>query len=170
MDSMPNLQTARLILTPLSRAMAEGRMAADDFSLHVIPIGVVHFPPSWPGDALGMFPRFLEGGEDPIPGTWVAIDRGTLTVVGQLGEKGDPDPSEVQEIGYGFGVQSRGFATEAVDALATHLLTFRKGVSAHTELDNVASQRVLQKSGFVQVGTAWEAGHGEVLVWQRRRP
>jgi ribosomal-protein-alanine N-acetyltransferase len=168
MGGMPNLETERLILTPLTRAMAEGRVAADDFSLHVVPVGVVHFPPSWPGDALGMFRRFLDDGEDPVPGTWVAIERATLTVVGQLGEKGGPDVMEIQEIGYGFGVQSRGFATEAVNALATHLLTFRKGVSAHTEPENVASQRVLQKSGFVQAGSAWEDGHGEVLVWERR--
>jgi ribosomal-protein-alanine N-acetyltransferase len=168
MTLMPNLETERLILTPLTRAMAEGRTAADNFSLHVVPIGVVHFPPTWPGDALGLFGRFLAGGEDPIPGTWIAIERATLTVVGQLGEKGAPDASEIQEIGYGFGVQSRGFATEAVKALATHLLSFRKGVSAHTEPENVASQRVLEKCGFVQVGTAWENGHGEVLVWERR--
>jgi ribosomal-protein-alanine N-acetyltransferase len=148
--------------------MMLGRMAADDFSLAVPQIGVVHFPPSWPGDVLGLFRRFLDDGDDPISGTWVAVERATLSVVGQLGEKGGPDPLEIQEIGYGFGVESRGFATEAVDALATHLLNFRKGVSAHTEPGNIASQRVLTKCGFVRVGTAWESGHGEVLVWERR--
>jgi ribosomal-protein-alanine N-acetyltransferase len=169
MDAMTDLLTPRLILTPLTRAMVEGRSVTDDFSLHVVPIGVVHFPPSWPGDALGLFSRFLGGGADPIPGSWVAIERATLTVVGQLGEKGAPDALEIQEIGYGFGVQSRGFATEAVGALATHLLSFRQGVSAHTEPDNIASQRVLAKNGFQRVGTAWEDGHGEVLVWELRR-
>jgi hypothetical protein len=66
--------TGRLVLVPLSHAMMTARLASDRFSLELDGLESVLFPPSWPGDALGMFAPFLAG-DDPVGGTFVAIDR-----------------------------------------------------------------------------------------------
>jgi RimJ/RimL family protein N-acetyltransferase len=48
----------------------------------------------------------------------------------------------------------RGFATEAVDALLTHLFEGRSATRVHAQLhpENVASARVLERSGFIFEG------------------
>ena len=70
---MTNLETSRLTLVPLSRAMIERRMAEDDFGLWIAHVAVVDFPHSWPGGAMAMFPTSLERGYDPVEDIWVAV-------------------------------------------------------------------------------------------------
>ena len=76
------------------------------------------------------------------------------------------------EIGYGISEikQGNGYATEAVNAAVTWALkqpgVFR--VEAETEPDNRASQRVLEKCGFIPSGIIGEEGprfhkHGDGL-------
>ena len=66
------------------------------------------------------------------------------------------------EIGYGIseGHQGQGYATEAVDATVLWALeqTGVKRVEAETEPDNRASQRVLEKCGFLPSGAIGEEG------------
>ncbi len=66
------------------------------------------------------------------------------------------------EIGYGISEEHQGcgYATEAVSALVDWALK-QPGVScvtAQTEASNIASQRVLQKSGFIPTGETGEEG------------
>lgn len=81
--------------------------------------------------------------------------------VGDLSFKGFNSDGSV-EIGYGIdeGYRGRGYASEAVGAAVTWAL--RQGgvtrVEAETEPGNAASQRVLEKCGFVPTGTTGEEG------------
>ena len=72
------------------------------------------------------------------------------------------------EIGYGTyePYQNRGYMTEAVRAMTAWALSQGsvKRVEAETESDNAASQRVLEKSGFVPNGMIGE--EGPRFVWK----
>ena len=81
--------------------------------------------------------------------------------VGDLSFKGLNDDGSV-EIGYGINEtkQGQGYATEAVNAAVLWALR-QPGVTrveAETEPDNQASQRVLEKCGFVPSGIDGEEG------------
>ena len=83
------------------------------------------------------------------------------THVGDLCFKGLNEDGSV-EIGYGIleEFQGKGYATEAVEAAVAWALE-QPGVirvEAETEPDNKASQRVLEKCGFVPTGTMGEEG------------
>ena len=83
------------------------------------------------------------------------------THIGELCFKGLSKDGSA-EIGYGIAedYQGRGYATEALSALVDWALK-QPGVScvtAETEETNIASQRVLRKSGFVLTGESGEEG------------
>ena len=171
---MPVLLSPRLLLLPLTRPVLERRLAGAPFSLTLdMPQGAqdVYFPPEWPGDALPLFQTWLANlgdGPDGVLGTFIAVHRGHLSALGQLGVKGPLSAAGEQEIGYGLtpDARGRGYATEAVEALVTHL--HAQGVAvvtARTSPDNRASGRVLQKLGFRQVGTDSGAPDGPLLLW-----
>ena len=102
--------------------------------------------------------------DDPSAWEWHAvwiIELKDGTRVGDLSFKG-LDPSGVAEIGYGISkeYQNRGYATEAV-AAALDWAFDRPDVAAieaETEPENAASQRVLEKCGFVATGKNGEEG------------
>lgn len=81
--------------------------------------------------------------------------------IGNLSFKGLNDDGIV-EIGYGINEEyaGNGYATEAVSAMVSWALSqpgvFR--IEAETEPDNLASQRVLAKSGFIPNGIIGEEG------------
>lgn len=82
-----------------------------------------------------------------------------------LGEDG------VVEIGYGnyTGFEGKGYMTEAVMVLV-QWASRQPGVlriGAETDKDNKASQRVLEKTGFVPSGEIGE--EGPRFVWDRKR-
>jgi RimJ/RimL family protein N-acetyltransferase len=73
--------------------------------------------------------------------------------IGGIGFKGGPDTDGDVEIGYGIcrSHQRQGVASEAVRLMCA--IARRHGatnVIAETELENVASQRVLKKCGFIR--------------------
>ena len=168
------LTTPRLVLLPLYKSMISARLNGEDFTLDCdLPDGRarVHFGPEWPGEVLPLFPMLLRslGDEDQVEYSYTIIDRATGEAVGQMGAKGDVDSEGQIEIGYGMnkslGVEV--FATEAVGALREHLLNSGgiTQVTAETAVGNVASQRVLEKNGFVRVGTSWTEDDGDVVLW-----
>jgi RimJ/RimL family protein N-acetyltransferase len=145
------------------------RISSDTFHFDVEGIGTVSFDPTWPGDALGMFHGLVARSADPVPNSFVAVERATLRAVGQLGATGEVEPNGEIEIGYGFGVTGQGFATEAVEALVTNLLASGSivAITANTSVDNAASSGVLTKNGFRQTGTKSTEEEGDLLVWRR---
>lgn len=100
----------------------------------------------------------------PEPWTQYAIvERSSGLTVGGVGFHREPVDGEV-EIGYGIAptARGRGIATESVDALVE--VARRHGlraVVAETDDGNVASERVLERTGFVQV----RQGDG-VTMWR----
>ncbi|WP_216328131.1 GNAT family N-acetyltransferase [Deinococcus aestuarii] len=176
MSSTPPLPTPRLWLLPLTRPVVEARLRHETFRLscdlggQTVP---VHFPPAWPGDLLPVFPLFLAdlhfGRTDEVPGSWTLVERASHTAVGTVGTKGDPDAAGTVEIGYGLTPQARGqgLMTEAGRAFLTWLLA-RPGVrrvTAQTARGNRASERVLEKLGFVRTGQSWSVEDGPLTVW-----
>ena len=83
------------------------------------------------------------------------------THIGELCFKGI-DESGSAEIGYGIVENHRGYgyATEAVSAAASWALEQKSinRVTAEVDKDNIASIRVLEKSGFVPTGRSGEEG------------
>jgi ribosomal-protein-alanine N-acetyltransferase len=163
------LTTEHLYLAPLSLALVRERLASDNFSFDIPEIGSVSFAAHWPGDALGMFTVLASSATDPVPYSYVGIERDTLAAVGMLGATSQVDANGAIEIGYGFGVAGRGFASEAVEALVTKLLSSASivAITANTAVGNLASQRVLEKNGFRQTGTSSNEEDGDLLVWMR---
>ena len=95
---------------------------------------------------------------------WLLIRRADRVVVGSADFKGIPDKNHEVEIGYGLGraFEHRGYMTEAVKAMCGWALR-QEGVlhiTAETETDGLASQRVLRWCGFR------EAARGKTLWWR----
>jgi len=87
-------------------------------------------------------------------GTYVIVRSEDGRAVGGIGFHGAPDEEGRVEIGYDLseGARGRGYATEAVTALAAWALSQPgvTAVTATTDPDNGASQRVLARAGFAQ--------------------
>lgn len=93
---------------------------------------------------------------------WPGFSGGMDRLVGGGGFKGPPNADGEVEIGYSMLVSFReqGLATEAVEALIDW--AYQSGrvtrVIAETLPHLIASQRVLEKTGFVEAGTREEDG------------
>lgn len=96
---------------------------------------------------------------------WFLIRKGDRVVVGSAVFKGPPNAAREVEIGYGLGenFERSGYMTEAVQAMCEWALEQEKvsHVLAETDMDGVASQRVLQRCGFVET-------RREDTIWWRR--
>ena len=111
------------------------------------------------------YTEMLEGClQNPDQWEWYAmwmIELRDGTHIGDLCFKG-LGANGVVEIGYGIleEYQGQGYATEAIDATVVWALKQSNvtRVEAETEPDNRASQRVLEKCGFLPTGTVGEEG------------
>ena len=99
--------------------------------------------------------------EDSGPfGSYVLVPRAHGRLIGTAGFYGPPDEAGEVTIGYGM-VESewgQGYGTRAVAKLV-EVSRLHGGVTvinADTELDNIGSQRVLEKNGFEHVRTTDE--------------
>ena len=83
---------------------------------------------------------------------WFLIRKTDRTVVGSAVFKERPDPEGCVEIGYGLGraFERNGYMCEAVEALCAWALRQEgvRHVTAETNTDGLASQRLLLKCGF----------------------
>lgn len=122
-------------------------------------------------DLRAAYGEMLDGCKrDPENRIWYAPWEMVLTdsqkSVGDLGFKG-PVRNHSVEIGYGVWpeYEGRGYTTEALQAMTQWAFEQKDVmfVEAETAPDNRASQRVLEKCGFVQDGTMGEEGPRFVL-------
>ena len=116
----------------------------------------------------------LESGRDAL---WCSyflfVDREENRAVGSGGFRGTPQSGRV-EIGYGVApsCQGQGVATEAVN----HLIELALGepgvteVFAETSVTNIASRRVVEKSGFKHIGQRESTDDGLVDQWLIVKP
>jgi len=103
----------------------------------------------------------------PWTGSWQVCVRGTEEeiVIGGIGFKGSPQHGEV-EIGYGIAESARGhgYVSDSVRALVQLADDLDLTVIAETEPGNDASERVLERCGFVRTHTADDGN-----LWWRAR-
>ncbi|QNS04936.1 GNAT family N-acetyltransferase [Streptomyces xanthii] len=90
-------------------------------------------------------------------GTYVMVRASDQCAIGGIGFHSAPDDGLV-EIGYDLVADARGqgYATEAVEVLTFWALGHggMRTVVAHTDPDNTASQRVLERAGFTRTESA----------------
>jgi aromatic-L-amino-acid decarboxylase len=111
-------------------------------------------------------------GENPSAAGWLgyaAILRSERLVVGDIGFLGPPDEAGVVEIGYSVvpGRRGRGYASEMVEILARWAFLDERvrRITAHTDPDNGASMKVLEKNGFQRAGTSSFLDQGDKIGW-----
>ncbi|MFF0186868.1 GNAT family N-acetyltransferase [Streptomyces sp. NPDC005244] len=107
-------------------------------------------------DAAGMVVKAYEAGTHrPEWGMFVLVRREDGQAVGGIGFHGVPDEEGRAEVGYDLAetARGRGYATEALCALAEHALARDdvKLLFAAIEQDNAPSQRVIARAGFTRV-------------------
>jgi aminoglycoside 6'-N-acetyltransferase len=77
-------------------------------------------------------------------------------------------PSRLMEIGYSIipSERSKGYGTEVVQIMVDYLFLSKDvaRIQAVTNVDNIPSQRVLEKAGFVREGTLRKVSHAR-QVW-----
>jgi RimJ/RimL family protein N-acetyltransferase len=103
--------------------------------------------------ALRMLERYTDDAD--VFGMYHVMEAEGDTIVGHVGFHGGPDGDHAVRIGYAIAEDARGqgYATEAV----AWIVSLSKAhpdvqlVRADTGTENLASQRVLEHSGFVQV-------------------
>ncbi len=89
---------------------------------------------------------------------WTMISKEYNCMIGDLCFKGEPCENGSVEIGYGIypAFEKKGYITEAVEVLCLWAMNqkYVRSVRAETLPGNIASQRVLQKNGFVFLGNS----------------
>lgn len=117
-------------------------------------------------DDAGPLSRTTAAQEDPAPfGVYALVPADHGRIIGTAGFYGPPDDAGEVTIGYGMVEPEwgRGYGTEAVAGLVEVCRAHGvSAVNADTDLDNIGSQRVLEKNGFVRVRSS-ESLHYYVL-------
>lgn len=162
LDGSVSITTARLVLRPIDDDEARrihGRAKAPDDRW------ASDYP--FEGDlaGIGAFLHATEQhGEQRPFGYYQVSLRSHGLAIGGIGFKGPPSEGAV-EVGYGLVPSARGngYATEALQAILDLSATLHvRTVRADTDLDNIASQRVLEKAGFARTGQDTGARYYEI--------
>jgi RimJ/RimL family protein N-acetyltransferase len=100
-------------------------------------------------------------------GSWIIVNDGEL--VGLCGHHAPP-ANGIVEIGYNVAParERRGYASRAIGLLVEDAIERDdiETIVAHTAIDNIASQRVLERNGFERAGEAVPDGE-PVIRWIR---
>ena len=149
---MSDLNTARLRLHPLTAA--EGRRVLDAAAAEG-DRWAADFPMQDDRDGVDGFVKAAEAGVDRGPFGCYRVDDPDGVAIGTIGFYGPPDEDGQVTIGYGLVPDARGsgYASEAVGSFVELCRSHPevRAMLADTESGNVASQRVLEKNGFVFV-------------------
>jgi RimJ/RimL family protein N-acetyltransferase len=155
------IETARLVLRPISREEAE-HIAAGSRDGRLWSEG---YPRGDDQDVARMF-LGMAPPADPLFGPLQVVLLGSGTVIGGIGFMGPPDADGTVEIGYGVApeAEGRGYTTEAVLALLHWAFTVGgcRRVIATTALDNHGSQRVLDKASLTLTRSDETLHHYEI--------
>ena len=142
----PLLHTERLVLRPLTPALAEALLDGE-------PVGGLTAGPGFPREEDRTCLQSVRASESGASGAWLVERDGVL--LGTLGVAGPVSPDGDQELGYGLvpAACGDGLGTEAVGALCA-VLERGEGVrrlTAQVLPGNEASIRLLRRLGFVPV-------------------
>lgn len=153
------IRTSRLTLVPFTHArMLAASRGRVDLAATLRPDLGLAVAPDWPNpeiaEALGFIARGVAA--EPELERWNRLIVAGGTVVGEIGFKSLPRDGTV-EIGYGVCASHRGggIATEAVLAMVAWAFTDPRveRVTAECLRSNIASVRVLERSGFTEQGS-----------------
>jgi RimJ/RimL family protein N-acetyltransferase len=119
-------------------------------------------------EVLEMLARIAaEIGAGFIPSAWMIVEENEI--VGLCSLIRAPENGEIH-IGYGIAPsrERRGYVTRAIGEV---LEWARKDprvtrISADTGAENIASQRVLERNGFIRIGERIDPEDGQVICWQ----
>ena len=151
-------RSPRLTLLPLTLEMMRAA-GADRTGLSAALSARI--PDDWPqpdlAEALSLFADLLAADPAQYPWfVWVVVRVSDAIVVGDIGFRGPPRDLGTVEIGYSVlpAFQRQGIAGEAAAAMVTWLRARPEArlLIAHTEPDNLISQRVLRRLGMVERG------------------
>jgi [ribosomal protein S5]-alanine N-acetyltransferase len=168
----PTLETARLVLRPITEADADAVFAACSnpklteytlFEEHISPAASLAFIRTY------VLPNYEQGLPDPF-GVAFKDDPGRL--IGCAGGRWNTQANYCVEFGYWIAEPfwGRGYATEAVRALVAYLFESLspERIQAHTMGPNAASGRVLEKAGLRYEGTLRSALFHRGRFWDMR--
>ncbi|MGO7074685.1 GNAT family N-acetyltransferase [Rhizobium johnstonii] len=121
-----------------------------------------------PPDVLAMLSRLAaEIGADFSPSAWMIVEDGEI--VGLCSIVRVPQDGNIH-IGYGIAPsrQGRGCTTRAIGQLLEWARDDPRValISAETGFENIASQRVLERNGFIRVGERIDAEDGPLICWE----
>jgi RimJ/RimL family protein N-acetyltransferase len=101
------------------------------------------------------------------PTSWLIVENGE--VVGLCSITRPPANGSI-DIGYGIAPsrRRRGIATRAIAAIVDWARTAPdlREITAETAIDNIASQQVLTRNGFVRTGERFDAEDGQLFCWR----
>lgn len=101
------------------------------------------------------------------PASWLIVEQGE--VVGLCSITRPPQNGNI-DIGYGIAPsrQRRGIMTRAIHAVVgwARAAPEVRAITAETAIDNIASQQVLARNGFLRVGERFDAEDGQLLCWR----
>jgi [ribosomal protein S5]-alanine N-acetyltransferase len=121
-------------------------------------------------DAIDFWIVKVSQNEDNYPWftNWEMVLKEKNIAIGGIGLTGTPDEYGQVMVGYGLdkNYHNQGFATESLQALIQWVFEHPLATSiiAETKADNLASQRVLSKNGFVQID--WKE---DLMLWKLER-
>ncbi|MHB9034706.1 MAG: GNAT family N-acetyltransferase [Anaerolineae bacterium] len=151
------LETSAIIVVALS--VEQLRLASVDLPAYAASLGCPNYTPEQPEadliDALKKMISSLEASPQlwPWNTNWAIISKQEQAVIGGIDFHGPPDQEGRIEIGYGLdkAFRGQGYMGQAVSLMVAWGLAQPdvKLIEAETYLDNWASQRVLQRKGFV---------------------
>ena len=107
-------------------------------------------------------------GETFSPASWLIVHEGEIVGLCSITE-----PPEAGSIDIGYGVapsrQNRGFAGRAIGEIVAWANADQRvrAITAETAFKNLASQRVLARNGFREVGRRIDEDDGPVICWRR---
>lgn len=174
---VPPIRTARFELVSMTLAFMEA-LAAHDLRVAEAEIGAA-VPPDMADDLANFLDfRIPALRADPSIQPWIGraivLDDGSgRRVIGSAGFHAPPDEGGRVEIGYRVepAYRRQGIATEVAGALLDWA-QLEHGVTkfrASTSPDNVASQAIIARLGFVQTGTQMDEIDGPELVFDLDR-
>jgi [ribosomal protein S5]-alanine N-acetyltransferase len=168
------LTTPRLLFVHPTPELLEKRLAKDFSPTRVTNVGLIQSSLEFAADMLHLLPSWTEQlrnlTREPVVPGGVLVLKTEMLAVGTIGFKNAPAEQKEVEIGYSINAShwGQGLASEAVGALVqwAFATNYATRVTAQTAVNNVASQRVLEKNGFVKTGeTAFDPDDGDLIWW-----
>lgn len=150
------ISTTRLIIKPLSLEELQWHSTSPkDFARSMSVASSLSIIDTETKDAIDnvLIPNLAKNPKNPLYWTmWLIIDTAKMAIVGGLCFHGAPDENKEIEIGYGTDpvYRNQGYMTEALAAVIKWVssTTDTLSIKAETEVDNIASLKVLMNNGF----------------------